>query len=270
MRTGTRPQSTQSEACSGTSECHKATQNTHTPFLIHAQGNLRKMILKRSSMFENMGDAFFRICSILSLCNQNGMVFTPEKFQFASRSVEFAGFQITKKGIQPTGKYITAIKKFPTPTNISLFGLIDQVAYSYMKTDHMAPFCHLLSQSTTFEWNEDLNTAFKRSWEKIVELIEDGVAALDMNLVTCFSRDYRKEGMGWILQQRSASALSLSLHVVRRAGDWCWQVATSVTRPRKTIHRLRVRPPQWPGACRTQSTRQWDARTCTWPLTTPP
>ena len=43
---------------------------------------------------------------------------------------------------------------------------------SYMKTDHMAPFYDLLSQSTTFEWNEDLNTAFKRSWEKIVELIE--------------------------------------------------------------------------------------------------
>ena len=63
-----------------------------------------------------MEDAFYRICSILSHCNQNGMVFSPEKFQFASKSVEFAGFQITMKGIQPTDKYITAIKNFPTPT----------------------------------------------------------------------------------------------------------------------------------------------------------
>ena len=149
-------------------------RNSENMFRISGSGaeNVQNYAPKIDGWRLCMGDAFFRICSILSLCNQKGMVFTPEKFQFASRSVEFAGFQITKKGIQPTGKYITAIKKFPTPTNISLFGLIDQVAYSYMKTDHMARFCHLLSQSTTFEWNEDLNTAFKRSWEKIVELIE--------------------------------------------------------------------------------------------------
>ena len=77
---------------------------------------------------ENMEDAFFRICSILSHCNQNGMVFSPEKFQFASRSVKFAEFQIIMKGIQPTDKYINAIKNFPTPTNISTvrswFGLM--------------------------------------------------------------------------------------------------------------------------------------------------
>ena len=55
------------------------------------------------------------------------------------------------KGIQPTDKYITAIKNFPTPTNISTvrswFGLINQVAYSFMKTDHLALFRHLLSQN---------------------------------------------------------------------------------------------------------------------------
>ena len=61
-----------------------------------------------------------------------------------------------------------------------------------MKTNHMAPFRHLLSQSTAFEWNEDLETAFRRSKEKIMELIKEGVAAYD----------YSKEGMGWILKQK--------------------------------------------------------------------
>ena len=84
----------------------------------------------------------------------------------------------------------------------SWFGLINQVAYSFMKTDHMAPFRHLLSQSTSFEWNEDLETAFERSKEKIMELIKEGVAAFDINMVTCLSPDYSKEGMGWILQQK--------------------------------------------------------------------
>ena len=78
------------------------------------------------------------------------MVFLPEKFQIASRSVEFAGFQIMMKGIQPRDKCITDIKNFLKPTNIrtvrSWFGLINQVAYSFMKMDHIAPFRHLLSQ----------------------------------------------------------------------------------------------------------------------------
>ena len=109
------------------------------------------------------------------------------------------------QGIQPTDKYIMAIQNFPTPTNIttvrSWFGLINQVVYSFMKTDHMAPFSHLLSQSSSFKWNEDLVTAFKRSKEKIVELIKEGVAAFDMD-------------------RRSASALISSQRAMKRAGDW--------------------------------------------------
>jgi hypothetical protein len=98
-----------------------------------------------------MEQAFFRICSMLSHCNKNGMVFSNDKFVFAKETVEFAGFEITKEGIKPTDKYIEAIRNFPTPTNISevrsWFGLINQVAYSFVKTEHMAPFRHLLSQS---------------------------------------------------------------------------------------------------------------------------
>merc|ERR1719508_721702 len=113
------------------------------------------------------------------------------------------------EGIKATDKYVAAIKNFPTPTNISevrsWFGLINQVAYSFIKTEHMAPFRHLLSQSTVFEWNEDLEAAFKKSKEKIAELIEDGVASFDMELVTCLSPDYSKLGMGWILQQKTCA-----------------------------------------------------------------
>ena len=137
------------------------------------------------------------------------MVFSPEKFEFAKVSVEFAGFNITMDGIKPTDKYIQSIKNFSTPTNISevrgWFGLINQVAYSFVKTDHMAPFRHLLSQATPFEWNDDLEDAFNKSKEMIIELIKDGVASFEMDLITCLSPDYSKMGMGWILQQKRCS-----------------------------------------------------------------
>jgi hypothetical protein len=92
------------------------------------------------------------------------------KVEFAKETVEFAGFKITMEGIKPTNKYVEAIKNFPTPTNISevrgWFGLINQVTYSFVKTEHMAPFRHILSQYTPFQWNNDL--------DKITELIADG------------------------------------------------------------------------------------------------
>jgi hypothetical protein len=65
------------------------------------------------------------------------------------------GFKINIEEIKPTDKYVEAIRIFPTPTNISevrgWFGLINQVAYSFIKTEHMAPFRHILSQSTPFQ-----------------------------------------------------------------------------------------------------------------------
>ena len=146
---------------------------------------------------------------MLSHCNKNGMVFSPDKFVFAKETVEFAGFEITKEGIKPTDTYIEAIRNFPTPTNISevrsWFALINQVAYSFVKTEHMAPFRHLLSQSQPFIWDKSMDTAFKLSKDKIIDLIVEGVASFDVDLITCLSPDYSKYGMGWILQQKTCS-----------------------------------------------------------------
>jgi hypothetical protein len=125
---------------------------------------------------------------------------------FAKETVEFAGFEITKEGIKPTDKYIEAIRNFQTPTNISevrsWFGLINQVAFSFVKMEHMAPFHHLLSQSQPSVWDETMERLSK---ERIIELIVEGVASFDVDLVTCLSPDYSKQGMGWILQQKTCS-----------------------------------------------------------------
>ena len=145
---------------------------------------------------ESIEQSFFRICSMLSHCMKNGMVFSPEKFMFAMETVEFAGFEITMEGIRPTDKYIEAVRNFPTPTNISevrsWFGLINQMAYSFVKTEHMAPFRHLLSQYRPFVWDETMETTFRKCKERIIELIVKIVASFDVDLVTCISPDYRK------------------------------------------------------------------------------
>ena len=59
--------------------------------------------------------AFKRICNILSHSNKNGLVFDAEKFSFARKEVECAGFMIMEDGIKPAAKYKAAINDFPTP-----------------------------------------------------------------------------------------------------------------------------------------------------------
>ena len=68
----------------------------------------------------------------------------------------------------------------------------------------MSPFRHLLSSNTTFEWTDELEEAFTASKEKIIELIHKCVFSFDTKLETCLSTAYSKEGMGWIMQQKTA------------------------------------------------------------------
>ena len=80
------------------------------------------------------------------------MVFSPEKFNFARETVEFAGFVITSEGIKPTDRYIESIRNFPTPNNISevraWFGLINLVNIRPKKfSENSLPYFTLLSQT---------------------------------------------------------------------------------------------------------------------------
>ena len=151
------------------------------------------------------------------------MVFDPVKFKFGRKEVEFAGFHITESGVKPVDSYIQRIMDFTTPTNItdirSWFGLINQVAYCFSKTEAMAPFRHLLSPNNEFLWTQELEEAFKLSKLKIVELIKDGVYSFDPQLWTCLRPDWSKEGMGWILQQKVCDCRKITLFVVLKDGD---------------------------------------------------
>ena len=60
-------------------------------------------------------------------------------------------------------------------------------------------------ESKPFEWNKELESTFQQSKQKIAELIIEGVTSFDVDLVTCLSPDFSKQGMGWILQQKLCS-----------------------------------------------------------------
>ena len=58
-----------------------------------------------------------RTIDILSILGKAGVILNPEKFQFAQREVDFAGFRISDDRIEALPKYFESIKHFPTPTS---------------------------------------------------------------------------------------------------------------------------------------------------------
>ena len=132
---------------------------------------------------ENLEEHWWRTIQFLTLVGRSGIVLNPSKFQFAQRSVDFAGFCISESCVEPLPKYLNAIQQFSTPKNIkdirNLFGLINQVANYPKIRDLMAPFKPFFSPKRKFEWNNNLDKAFLRSKDAIIDAIRHGVEIFD-------------------------------------------------------------------------------------------
>ncbi len=114
---------------------------------------------------DDITESFNQACRWLTICGQHGITLNPSKFQFASDTVEFAGFEISLDSVKPCQKYTRAIADFPTPKNLtdvrSWFGLINQVAYAFSMTATMSPFRDLLKPSQPFCWSDDLQQSVR-------------------------------------------------------------------------------------------------------------
>ena len=83
----------------------------------------------------------------IDFLTQAGIVLNPDKFQFAERTVDFAGFRVSDRAIEPLPKYLDAIRDFPSLTNSldirSWFGLVNQVS-NYAQLRDIMQGCHSL------------------------------------------------------------------------------------------------------------------------------
>lgn len=155
---------------------------------------------------ESIEEAFHHAVQWLDLCGKNGITLNPTKFVFCRTTVEFAGFKITPTTVQPCARQLEAILKFPKPQNItdirSWFGLVNQVAYAFAVAPCMLPFRTLLKPGTTFQWSNELDSAFEKSKVEIIKEIKTGVEIYDKRKPTCLATDWSKDGVGfWLLQK---------------------------------------------------------------------
>ena len=149
---------------------------------------------------------WWRTIDLLTRVGRTGIVLNPDKFQFAEKSVDFAGFRVSDTTIEPLPKYLDAIRDFPSPSSTtdirSWFGLVNQVANYAQLRDIMAPFKPFLSPRYKFSWSPDLEEAFQKSKEAIVEAIRQGVEIFDTKKRTCLRPDWSKRGIGYFLLQQ--------------------------------------------------------------------
>ena len=154
-------------------------------------------------------DHWWRTIELLELLGAAGIVLNPEKFQFAQKTVDFAGFRLGPTIVEPLPKYLDAIRNFPVPKNItdirSWFGLVNQVSHYEQLRDIMAPYKPFLSHNARFEWTDELDGIFKESKKQIVDAIREGVEIFDVNLTTCVRPDWSTVGIGFYMLQKHCS-----------------------------------------------------------------
>ena len=157
----------------------------------------------------DLEDHYWRTIDFLILVGQSGIVLNPDKFKFACKTVDFAGFRILKDTVEPLPRYLEAIQCFPRPKNQtdikSWFGLVNQVASYAQLREMMAPFRRFLSPKVKFEWNPSLDKVFEESKCAIIELIKEGVQIFDINRPTCLRPDWSRKGIGYVLLQKHCS-----------------------------------------------------------------
>ena len=155
---------------------------------------------------------WWRTIDFLTRVGRAGIVLNPGKFQFAERSVDFAGFRVSDSTIEPLPKYLDAIRDFPSPASTtdirSWFGLVNQVANYAQLRDIMEPFKPFLSPRCQFSWSPHLEEAFQLSKDAIICAIRQGVEIFDMHRRTCLRPDWSRRGIGYFLLQQQCSCPS--------------------------------------------------------------
>ena len=98
--------------------------------------------------------------------------------------------------------------------------MINQVDWAYSVGTVMLPFRHLVKWDLHFIWNKNLEDSFEHSKNVIVDLVRKGISTFEKCLATCLAPDWSKEGMGFLLLQKSCSC-DIEKAPVSCPEGWC-------------------------------------------------
>ena len=110
-------------------------------------------------------DHLQRLETVLSRLNQAVLKVNAKKSHFCMPEVEYLGYWITRKGIQPLQKKVHAIQNIAPPKKLkelrSFLGMINYYRDMWIhRSDILTPLTHLSSSKVLFKWTDVEQTAF--------------------------------------------------------------------------------------------------------------
>ena len=154
-------------------------------FVIRSILRVKKCVNDVLGWAETLEQLFFDTAFFLFHTNSFGIIQNLAKFTWGRRELEFLGFWMKEDGIKPTQDTIDAIDKFPRPSDItgvrSFYGLEEQVAFTFAKTELMQPFRKLLVKNAAYSWDQSMQDAFVRAKSEISKLVSKGVSSFKVN-----------------------------------------------------------------------------------------
>ncbi len=103
---------------------------------------------------------------VLTRLMESGLKVNAVKSFFGESQVEYLGYLITRKGIQPVGKKVQAIHNLKPPTTTkqlrSFIGIVNYYRDMWIKRSHiLAPLTKLVGKQTKFIWEKEQQHAFE-------------------------------------------------------------------------------------------------------------
>ncbi|XP_064116655.1 uncharacterized protein K02A2.6-like [Macrobrachium nipponense] len=116
---------------------------------------------------EDLPSHLQHVHQMLTRCRQYGITLNKEKFTVAAPKVNFCGYVLSSDGIAADPDKVSAIRDFPTPSNVTdvrlFMGLVNQLAdFTPDIAAAAQPLRPLMSPKRSFVWTPDHERAFKK------------------------------------------------------------------------------------------------------------
>ena len=153
----------------------------------------------------NVVDHIAHVKQFLQRCRDRNISLNIETCHFFQTQVTFAGFRLSAKGYQIDESITEAIAKYPTPSSRtdlrSFIGLVNQLSML------LAPLRPLVSTKNDFTWSSSHEEAFSIAKKSLTT--PPVLSFFDISKPTRLSTDASRQGLGFILQQKTSDDWSL-------------------------------------------------------------
>ena len=144
--------------------------------------------------------------AVLQRCADMNITLNMDKCKFCQTEISFAGFHLSAEGYQVDSSITDAINNFPTPANRSdlrsFFGLANQLSTcNNSMALLLTPLRPLLSTKNDFFWTPHHDNDFMKAKGSLTTA--PTLSFFDLNKPTRLCTDASRQGLGFILQQRS-------------------------------------------------------------------